>query len=104
MKELRIVLDKIKAGQALKEKTKKYLRNSLYDVPLDKYQKATFKMRKALLASACSIAVVGLLAYGGFAVYKTPVNYVSIDINPSVELGLNLFDRVVSVEGMKEDG
>ena len=34
----------------------------------------------------------------------TPVSAVSIDVNPSIELGVNRFDRVVAVEGytMKE--
>ena len=29
----------------------------------------------------------------------TPTAYISIDINPSLELGINRFDRIVSVEG-----
>jgi hypothetical protein len=36
--------------------------------------------------------------------YKTPVNYVSLDINPRVELGLNRFDLVVEAEGINADG
>ena len=34
----------------------------------------------------------------------TPTAYISIDINPSLELGINRFDRIISVEGYNEDG
>lgn len=33
-----------------------------------------------------------------------PVSIISIDINPSIELGINTFDQVVSVEAFNEDG
>lgn len=36
------------------------------------------------------------------AVLSLPVKYV--DINPSLELGINRFDRIVSVEGYNDDG
>ncbi len=35
---------------------------------------------------------------------NSAVNYVSIDINPSIEIGVNMFDNVVSVEGTNLDG
>jgi hypothetical protein len=44
------------------------------------------------------------LAVGGYAFYNTPINYVSFDVNPSVELGLNFFDKVVSCEACNEEG
>ena len=33
-----------------------------------------------------------------------PVNYLCLDINPSVELGINVFGRVVSTQAYNEDG
>jgi hypothetical protein len=45
-----------------------------------------------------------MLLIGGLAFYNNPVEYVSFDINPSVELGVNAFDRVVSAEGINSDG
>jgi hypothetical protein len=59
---------------------------------------------KKKIALALSAAVVLSLAGGGYAYAKTPVAYVSVDINPSVELGVNAFDTVVSVEAYNEDG
>ena len=59
---------------------------------------------KKKIALALSAAFVLSLAGGGYAYAKTPVAYVSVDINPSVELGINAFDTVVSVEAYNEDG
>jgi len=61
-------------------------------------------LMKKKIALALSAAVVLSLAGGGYAYAKTPVAYVSMDINPSVELGVNTFDTVVSVEAYNEDG
>lgn len=59
---------------------------------------------KKKIALALSAAFVLSLAGGGYAYAKTPVAYVSVDINPSVELGVNAFDTVVSVEAYNEEG
>ena len=52
---------------------------------------------KKNIALALLVGVILSLAGGGYAYAKTPVAYVSMDINPSVELGVNAFDKVVSV-------
>lgn len=36
--------------------------------------------------------------------YFTPTAEISIDINPSIELGINRFDKVISATGYNEDG
>lgn len=36
--------------------------------------------------------------------YFTPRSVISVDINPSVEMEINMFDRVISVKGYNEDG
>lgn len=56
-------------------------------------------LRLALAAAACVLVVMG-----GQWLYGTPTTHISIDINPSLELGVNRFDRVVSVQGWNEDG
>ena len=61
-------------------------------------------LMKKKIALALSIGVILSLAGGGYAYAKTPVAYVSMDINPSVELGVNAFEKVVSVEAYNEDG
>ena len=61
-------------------------------------------LMKKKIALALSMGLVLSLAGGGYAYAKTPVAYVSMDINPSVELGVNAFDTVVSIEAYNEDG
>jgi len=57
-----------------------------------------------IAAAACLACVLGLGGLGAYALYKTPFSYVSFDINPSVELGVNAVGRVVSVEYANKDG
>ena len=40
----------------------------------------------------------------GVYAYQKPVSFISIDINPSIELGVNVFDVVVSAEAYNDDG
>ena len=54
------------------------------------------------LASAAAAAV--LLFGGGGAAYALPYTHVTLDMNPSVEYTLNVFDRVLAAEGLDEDG
>lgn len=50
------------------------------------------------------VCLLLLLGTGGYSFYGRPVSYVSIDINPSIELGINRLGRVVSVNAYNEDG
>lgn len=57
------------------------------------------------LAIATCLAVLFISGIGGaYAYVKTPVSYISLDINPSVELGVNAFEKVVKAEGYNNDG
>lgn len=54
-----------------------------------------------------SIAAVLLLVFGlgmGVYGYNTPYNYVTVDINPSLEFTVNMFDIVLDVKGVNGDG
>lgn len=53
------------------------------------------------LALACLLLLIGT---GGYTFYGRPVTYVSIDVNPSIELGINRLGRVVSANAYNEDG
>ncbi len=112
MKEFKEYLNKIKAEDELKEKTLNYIRmeankikqkNNIKNNDEKYFGKGIFGMKK-LAGALLSITVLALVALGGFNIYNNPVAYVSMDINPSVELGLNFMNRVVSVEGINEDG
>ncbi|KAF0091984.1 MAG: hypothetical protein FD141_168 [Fusobacteria bacterium] len=111
MKEFKEYLNKIKAEEGLKVKTIKYIRMESNKINQknnkrnnEKYfGKGVFGMKK-LAGALFSVAVLAIVALGGFNLYNSPVAYVSMDINPSVELGLNFMNRVVSVEGVNDDG
>lgn len=45
-----------------------------------------------------------VLGGGGALAYYTPAKYVSLDVNPSIEYQLNIFDRVLTVKGVNDDG
>ena len=54
-----------------------------------------------------STAALLVLVFGvgiGAHTYNTPCNYVNVDINPSLEFSVNVFDRVLSVNGLNNDG
>ena len=51
------------------------------------------------------IALALILAgFTGVYAYQKPVSFVSLDINPSMELGVNVFDVVVSAKAYNNDG
>ena len=60
--------------------------------------------RSQLRALTAVAAGLLLLVLGGFKGYQTPVGVVSLDVNPSIEYSINIFDRVLSVRGVNEDG
>jgi hypothetical protein len=108
MDVLKRALDRVHADDALKQRTVDYIKNidanviSIDDVK-KRYNKRPAVMRRLVIA-ACAAVVLCVLPIGGYAVYKTPTSYVSVDINPSVELGINAFGKVVSVTPYNADG
>lgn len=51
-----------------------------------------------------SIAAAVIIVFGGIYGYHVPVRYVDVCINPEIQLSLNVFDRVVEVQGKNSDG
>ncbi|MEG0217032.1 MAG: hypothetical protein RR655_01720 [Raoultibacter sp.] len=58
--------------------------------------------RIGLAVAACLCLL--MIGVGGYTVYDTETAYIDIDVNPSVELGVNCFDIVVSTRAYNEDG
>lgn len=89
--------DKIHAEESLKNNTLAILNQKA-----ESCQKHTFSAHiRPAAATACLILV--LLGIGSYS-FLAPVSAISVDINPSIELSLNRFDRVVSVKGYNDDG
>lgn len=89
--------------KSVNKKTGYYNRENMFIHNINNILGGIFMKRKMALAlSACIFASLG---GGALAYAKTnPVAYVSMDINPSIELGVNTFDEVVSAEAYNEDG
>lgn len=85
----------IRAEEDLKDRTRAFLGERTRG-----YTKA--KRRYPAYAAACACLLLALL--GGRWLYFTPTAAISIDINPSLELSVNRFDRVIAVTGFNEDG
>ena len=102
------VMDSVKAEEAVKEKTKAYVTAALNQAPSSRPPVRSAapqgRARKRAVTAVLAAAVCLLLVVGGYAGYMTPRSFVSVDINPSVELGVNVFGTVVSTESFNEDG
>ena len=68
----------------------------------DKKKKSAFSMKKWVSLAACFMMVAVML--GGFlGVYSEAYQTVYIDVNPSVAIELNRFEKVTGVEYLNED-
>ncbi len=68
-------------------------------------QQVTIKSNTAV--KFCAMAACFLLLFisgiSGYNLYFTPVSYVYVDINPSLRLDINRFDRVISITPLNSD-
>ncbi len=95
---LRELFEPIRAEEDLKDHTRAFLAERTQG-----YAKRTeAKRRYPAYAAACACLLLTLL--GGRWLYFTPTAAISMDINPSIELSVNRFDRVIAVTGFNEDG
>ena len=88
----------IRAEEDLKDRTRAFLseRTRNYtETPVKRHSYPAY-----IAACACLLLVL----LGGRRLYFTPTASISIDINPSIELSVNRFDRVIAVTGFNEDG
>lgn len=90
--------DKVHAEQELKNRTIEFIENNT-----NGYRKRRIiSPRRLVVAAACFVLLLSV-GIGHFA-YTTPAFAISIDVNPSIELGVNCFNKVVSVDTYNEDG
>lgn len=92
--QIREAFRQLHAGEAMKENTK---------AALDRVRNRR-RRPVGYLAVAAACLVLLLAGLGGYRYYFTPTTYLSVDINPSLELGVDRFDKVVFVRAWNEDG
>ncbi|MEG1813920.1 MAG: hypothetical protein RR337_11570 [Clostridia bacterium] len=62
------------------------------------------KSRRARWLGLVAVLMLAIGIGGGAGAYFLPYSLVSLDVNPSLELKLNRFDRVVDVRALNEQG
>lgn len=92
---IQTAFDSVQASPELKNKTRDFLAHER--------QRRSVRPVRALVPALCSLLLLVLGAMG-WGLYQTPVAAISVDINPSLELAVNRFDRVIGVKGFNEDG
>ncbi|MHB8961945.1 MAG: anti-sigma-I factor RsgI family protein [Saccharofermentanales bacterium] len=115
-------LDKVVAENVLKEKTKLAVARRLAEISAAKMAEShgdefagmaviaakgksrSTLMKRRILVPASAIAAAFTVLFAGYILYRIPSSYVSIDINPGIELTLNAIGRVIRAEATNEDG
>ena len=99
---LRDAFAQVRAEEALKKRTLAYLAQSTDNWQTAPATRHRRRFRPLLTAAACAACL--LMTLGSLWVYFTPAAFISVDVNPSLELAVNRFDRVISVTGLNDDG
>ena len=94
---IRDAFDGVRAGRELKDLTAR----NVVAAAESRVRKKWLGRRFALAGAVCCLIAV---LFGGWRLYFTPTSVISIDINPSLELQVNRFGRVIRVEGRNSDG
>lgn len=91
-------------GSFRKVRAKPYMETGIeidMDQPAGKLQNTRLVMKVTSIAAAALLTLGA--GYGAYS-YAMPYSYVHLDINPSVELTANVYDRIIKAEALNEDG
>lgn len=96
--DLQKAMKEIHATERLKSNTTAFLHGKIAKGKRRHHKTLRYAM------ACCAFFLVMLSGVGGYSAYAYPVSYISVEVNPSIELTLNRFDRVISVETYNDDG
>lgn len=91
-------------GSFRKVRAKSYMETGIeidMDQPAGKLQNTRLAMKVTSIAAAALLTLGA--GYGAYS-YAMPYSYVHLDINPSIELTANVYDRIIKAEALNEDG
>lgn len=97
---IKMAFDQIQAEDSLKEATLQHLRKKMQS---DAKPRHYVNVRRLAAMTACLLLIVfaGIFSHN---IYFTEVAYIDLDINPSLELSINRFDRIISASAYNTDG
>lgn len=98
--KLKAVFDCVNAEEELKNSTRKYIQNEIQKRN-GAYSRVFVNKFAGILAVVFTIAFLGSFSYD---LYFTASAYVDLDVNPSIELIINRFDRVIDTNAYNADG
>lgn len=103
---IKSAFDGIHAEEQLKEDTKRYLSQKrlvdVYDTAGDTRRQRRARTRWLAAALVCMLVIAtGMFSYGA---YYAEAAYIDLDINPSISLTINRFNRVIGASAYNEDG
>lgn len=96
--EIREAFGQVRATEQMKQSVSEYLNQNRR-----KTVKGSIRVSLAPLVSACALLLL-CVGIGNWYFQEMPVSYVSVDVNPSVELTLNRRNRVTAAESRNEEG
>lgn len=88
----------IEVPERLTRMTKAHIRKATFDYGRSVARLKAHRRRMAALAASA------VLTIGAAGLWFQPVTRIGLDINPSVEIRVNLLNRVISLEGLNADG
>lgn len=97
-KQIKEAFLQVKADEELKNKTLSYVTKETRN-PI-----RTRSKRHRLQVYGAAFVCFVFIIFGSHWLYFTPTSAISVDINPSIELGINRFNHVISVESFNKDG
>lgn len=97
-KQFRKAFESIHASEQMKRSTCDFLSGEIEK----RKHKSAIPVRYAMIM--CTMFILVICGFGSYSLFITPVSYISVDVNPSVELGLNRLDRVVTAKAYNDDG
>lgn len=95
---IKAAFDAVHADEKVVRHTRAALRKKSFDYGRDVPALRMRKMRRAVCMAMLCIALLGA------GTYSLPTAAIDIDINPSVELKINAFDKVIYAKGLNADG
>lgn len=96
--KLRAAFSALEAPETLKRAAKATLRKKTFD-----YGRQVTRLRERRRRIAGCLASLVLILVG-LGAWFTPTASIGVDINPSIEIRVNMFDRVIALEGRNADG